>query len=66
MRNLVQRKFPEGKRDDENVDRGLSAMRKEYRNRWNSKTKPYKGIAEMLHALVDKGLKITVLFPRTF
>lgn len=61
VRNLVQRTLPESKQDAENVDRGLSAMREEYSNRWNNKTKPYKGIAEMLNALVDRGLKITVL-----
>lgn len=61
LRNLVQMTFPEDKRDVENIDRGLSAMRKEYSIRWNNKTKPYKGIADMLNALVDKGLRITVL-----
>lgn len=61
MRNLVQRTFPEGKRDIELIDRGLSDMREEYGNRWNKKTKPYKGITEMLNALADKGLRITVL-----
>ena len=61
IRNLVERTFPEGKRNNENVDRGLSAMREEYSSRWSNKTKPYIGIAEMLSALVDEGLKITIL-----
>lgn len=61
MRILVQRTFPLDKRDYVCVEDGLSAMRKEYGNRWNNKTKPYKGIAEMLNALVGKGIKITVL-----
>lgn len=61
LRVLVHRTFPEGKRDDENVDRGLSDLREEYGRRWSNKTKPYKGILEMLNAVVKKGLRITVL-----
>jgi phosphoglycolate phosphatase len=61
MRNLVERTFPEDKRDNANIDRGLAAMRAEYANRWNNKTKPYAGIAELLDALVGNGLKVAVL-----
>ncbi len=61
LRSLVERSFPEGKRDAENIDRGLFAMRQEYGNRWGNQTKPYTGICEMLSALVEKGLKIAIL-----
>jgi len=61
LRELVRKTFPEGFRDDENVDHGLSELREEYSSRWSSKTKPYEGIAGLLNALADKGLKMAVL-----
>jgi phosphoglycolate phosphatase len=61
MRTLVQRTLPEGKRDDANVESGLSALRDEYANRWNNKTRPYEGITEILKGLADKGMRISVL-----
>jgi len=61
LRKLVQRTFPEGARDDENVNHGLEEMRKEYNLRWDNKTKPYKGIAEMLDTLVGNNVKIAIL-----
>lgn len=61
MRTLVKRAFPEDKRDDLNVDIGLADIRDEYSRRWNNKTRPYKGIIEMLDKLSDKNLKLSVL-----
>lgn len=61
MRTLVRRAFPDDMQEDENIDRGVSAMRDEYSRRWKNKTKPYNGIAEMLNNLVNRGLKIAVL-----
>lgn len=61
MRTLMQRTLPEGKRDDQSVEAGLSAMRDEYAKRWNSKTRPYEGIMEMLKGLGDRGVKLSVL-----
>ena len=61
LRNLVLLTLPEGKRDAGNADRSLAELREEYSNRWSNKTKPYKGITEMLNVLVDKGLKMAVL-----
>lgn len=61
LRELVRRAFPEDARSDVNVDRGLAELRKEYSKRWNSKTKPYKGIYELLSGLADKGMKMAVL-----
>jgi phosphoglycolate phosphatase len=61
MRTLMQRTLPEGKRDNESIEAGLSAMRDEYAKRWNNKTRPYEGITEMLKRLGDKGLKLSVL-----
>ncbi len=61
MRTLVRRAFPDDMQEDENIDRGVSAMRDEYSRRWKNKTKPYAGIAEMLNSLVNRGLKIAVL-----
>lgn len=61
MRTLVQRTFPEGKKDDENVEAGLTAMKEEYARRWNNKTRPYVGITEMLNGLTAGGIKLSVL-----
>ena len=61
LRNLVYRTFPENRRDDRNVDRGLANLRDEYSRRWDNKTKPYKRIPEILIALKERNLKMAVL-----
>jgi phosphoglycolate phosphatase len=61
MENLVRRALPEDARDEESVAEGARRMRDVYRNRWNRKTRPYEGIPELLSALQDRGLRLTVL-----
>lgn len=62
MANLVRRAFPETvSRSEEAVAQGLAAMRAEYDRRWNSKTRPYPGVSDMLDALVERHVKIAVL-----
>jgi phosphoglycolate phosphatase len=60
--NLALRAMPEQMRRDEAVVRKLVVeMRRQYRDRWNVKTKPYDGIGELLDALAVREMKSAVL-----
>lgn len=61
LRNLAEKCLPEGHRSAAEVEYHLAQMRKEYEARWDNKTKPYKGIPELLDALTEKGLRMSVL-----
>ena len=58
---LVARTLPKEKRNDETIRECLNAFRKDYGQNWGIKTRPYDGISEMLNALTDRGLKMSVL-----
>jgi phosphoglycolate phosphatase len=58
---LVRRALPPGKRTDEQVRRGVEAMREEYSKRWNVKTRPYPGIPELLDRLRSRNIPLAVL-----
>ncbi|MBW2108808.1 MAG: HAD family hydrolase [Deltaproteobacteria bacterium] len=58
---LVSRALPLEKRNDELVAKCLEAFRKEYNRNWNNKTKPYKGVSELLDALTAKQIKMAIL-----
>lgn len=58
---LVERVLPEVKRDDETVAEFVEAYREAYGKNWNSKTRPYAGIPEMLEDLAARRLKLAVL-----
>lgn len=60
--NLARRVMPQGHRSDESLPAKLVAeMAKQYANRWDAKTRPYDGIADMLTSLTDRGLAMAVL-----
>lgn len=61
IRNLVSRALPPDRRDEDSVNAALAAMREAYSKRWDVKTRPYPGITNMLDALADKGIKLSVL-----
>ena len=61
MDTLVRRAIPESCCSDENVAKCLAEMRKHYALRWADKTTLYKGIPEMLDALVARGITLAVL-----
>jgi phosphoglycolate phosphatase len=62
VENLVRRALPPGERRDEGlVSELVPLMRREYAGRWKAKTKPYRGIPEMLKALSARGLRLAVL-----
>jgi len=60
-RELVIRSLPENAKDSETVNACVEEFRKDYRQNWQVKTRPYDGIREMLDALEDRGLKMAVL-----
>jgi phosphoglycolate phosphatase len=47
--------------DDAAVDRCVAAFRDAYGRSWNVRTRPYDGIPELLDALVDRGVGLTLL-----
>lgn len=58
---LVRRVLPEAERDAALVAQNIQWMSAEYELRWNQKTRPYPGIAELLDALTGAGLNLAVL-----
>ena len=60
VENLVRRALPAG-HDAAVVAELLLLMRKEYGTRWKAKTRPYPGIPELLRALSERGLRLSVL-----
>lgn len=60
-RVLWGRALPETHRDDALIDACLADYLTEYDRGWNVHTRPYEGIADLLDALVARGLKLAVL-----
>jgi len=60
-RLLVTRALPAERRGDAEVDAAFDEYRAEYGRRWNARSRPYDGIAEMLGALSVRGLRLAVL-----
>lgn len=61
LRNLTEKCLPEGHRSMLEIDDRLAQLRKEYEARWDNKTKPYKGIPELLDTLAKKDVKMAIL-----
>ena len=62
VENLVRRALPaDAARNEETVRKVVPVMRAEYAHRWKDKTHPYPGVPEMLDALRERGVKLTVL-----
>ena len=59
-RMLVKRALPEKKRSDESVESTLNAFKQEYEKTWDDKTEPYEGVADLLDALVKRGVHLAV------
>ena len=60
-RVLWQRALPAGQRDDATLEACLTDYIAEYARGWNVHTQPYEGVAEMLDAIVDRGMNLAVL-----
>lgn len=61
MTVLMQRILPATARSAAAVEQLLEIYRAAYQRRWKAKTKLYPGIDALLHALVEKGIPLTVL-----
>jgi len=58
---LVKRALPESCRDEELVFRCIDAMKEEYSLHWADKSRPYAGIPELLDALANDGITLSIL-----
>lgn len=58
---LAQRVLPEGTATEERIHQCVQLMRKEYHVRWKDKSRPYPGVPELLNAMQERGIKLTVL-----
>jgi len=58
---LVERILPAESRDAQNVDKLATIFRHHYSRNWDSKSRPFAGIDEMLRSLAEAGLKLAVL-----
>lgn len=58
---LVERVLPEAHRDEKTINRCIQEMETEYQKRWNRKTKPYEGIPDLLAALSERGIQMSVV-----
>jgi len=61
VKTLFQRALPEAVRSDELVEACAASFRDVYDRRWNIKTRPFEGVAELLDGLVERGIQIAVL-----
>jgi len=59
--NLARRALPPDHRDDAAVRRAVEAMRAEYKNRWDTRTRLYDGIPELLDELARRNIPAAVL-----
>lgn len=60
MANLARLASPAGT-PGETIDRIVSMMRAHYGANWANKTRPYRGIPELLAALRERGLRLAIL-----
>jgi phosphoglycolate phosphatase len=58
---LVRRALPPSARDQQSLARCTDEMRDVYAERWNRKTRPYRGIPELLTELERRGIVTGVL-----
>jgi phosphoglycolate phosphatase len=58
---LCRRVLPQDCQDSGTIDTVTRAMRAEYGNRWDRKTRPYDGVPVLLDGLTVRGIRMTVL-----
>jgi len=61
MEKLVFNALPQEYRCEDTIKKLTEKMNQEYDKRWNVKTHPYDGIAELLDALITKNIDMAVL-----
>lgn len=60
IKELARRVLPSDQRNEATVNTSKELMSEEYGRRWNTKTKPYPGIEELLDALTVANVKMAV------
>lgn len=58
---LVERAFPEDRRDPDSVRAGLAEYRAVYERSWNVHSRPYDGIPALLDALTERKMALGIL-----
>jgi phosphoglycolate phosphatase len=58
---LVMRSLPEVHRKAQTIELSVEAMKKEYSLRWSVKSRPFKGISELLDGLTEMGMGLSIL-----
>lgn len=58
---MVERSLPPSRRDPETMAHALELVVAEYSHRWDTKTRPYEGVPEMLNALAAAGVVKCIL-----
>lgn len=61
VRNLLLRTLPAAQRNPEMILKVAETYRAEYQKRWNAKSQPYEGIAQMLDELLNRKIRLAVL-----
>lgn len=61
IKNLVIRSLPESARSEKEISECVERMVADYKQNYISKTRLYDGVASLLDALVEKGVKLAVL-----
>jgi phosphoglycolate phosphatase len=60
IENLVRRAVPADRRDSATLAECGRLTREHYAARWAEKTRPYDGVADLLDALTNRGVRMTV------
>lgn len=58
---LAERSLPEPARAEATIAACIQELRAEYASRWGRKTRPYPGVPELLAALVQRRIRMSVL-----
>jgi phosphoglycolate phosphatase len=58
---LVRKALPPEHRNESLITKSIEAMREEYSQNWDRTTHPYPGIPELLEALTQRGIPMTIL-----
>ncbi|MFW6164531.1 MAG: HAD family hydrolase [Planctomycetota bacterium] len=61
LRTMVLRVLPESEQDEETVGQAMAWFREEYGRNWADKTRPYRGVPELLDALTERDFPMAVL-----
>ena len=60
LRSLIQRALPQTERTNEKIERCFGEMMSVYRQNYNTKTKPYPGITDLLDVLAEREIPMSV------